>query len=90
MLEIRVQPKAKLNRVEVDDGGNVKVHVTSAPEGGKANNAVIALLAKQLGVARGSVEIVRGHKNRNKVLQIRGLSTEDVITRLQANQAAAR
>ena len=90
MLEVRVQPKAKRNRVEVVDGLRLKVYVTAAPDGGKANEAVIALLAKQLGVARGSVEIVRGHKNRNKVLQIQGLSTQDVIARLQANQASAR
>ena len=90
LLEVRVQPKAKRNRVEVVDGLRLKVYVTAAPDGGKANEAVIALLAKQLGVARGSVEIVRGHKNRNKVLQIQGLSTQDVIARLQANQASAR
>ena len=90
MLEVRVQPKAKRNSVEVVDGQRLKVYVTAAPDGGKANEAVIALLAKQLGVARGSVEIVRGHKNRNKVLQIQGLSAQDVIARLQANQASAR
>ena len=90
LLEVRVQPKAKRNRVEVVDGLRLKVYVTAAPDGGKANEAVIGLLAKQLGVARGSVEIVRGHKNRNKVLQIQGLSTQDVIARLQANQASAR
>ena len=85
MLEIRVQPKAKLNRVEVDDGGNVKVHVTSAPEGGKANNAVIALLAKQLGVAKRDVEIVRGHKSRNKLVIVSGMTDEEAVARL-ANQ----
>lgn len=85
MLEIRVQPKAKLNRVEVDDGGNVKVHVTSAPEGGKANNAVIALLAKQLGVAKRDVEIVRGHKSRNKLVIVSGMTDLEAVARL-ANQ----
>ena len=85
MLEIRVQPKAKLNRVEVDDGGNVKIHVTSAPEGGKANNAVIALLAKQLGVAKRDVEIVRGHKSRNKLVIVSGMTDLEAVARL-ANQ----
>ena len=85
MIRVRVQPKAKLNRVEVDDDGNVKVHVTSAPEGGKANNAVIALLAKQLGVARRDVEIVRGQKSRNKLVIVSGMTDSEAVSRL-ANQ----
>ena len=90
MLEVRVQPKAKRNSVEVVEGSKLKVSVTSAAEGGKANDAAIALLAKELGVAKRSVTIVRGHRNRDKVLDIAGLSTEHVIARLLARQASAR
>ena len=48
-LDIRVQPRASRNAIEVD-GERMTVRVTAAPEGGKANDAVVALLAKRLGV----------------------------------------
>ena len=62
LLEVRVLPKARRNSVEVLPGPKVRVHVTAAPEGGKANDAVIALLARRLGVAKSVIKILRGHK----------------------------
>ncbi len=81
-LEIRAQPRAKRNAVEVGDGGRVVVRVTAPPEGGKANEAVIALLAKGLGIAKRSIELVRGHTARTKLVRIEGLSKEEVMARL--------
>lgn len=81
-LQIRVQPKAKRNSIEVVEGSKLKVYVTTAPEGGKANDAVVALLAKSLGVAKSHIRILRGHKSRDKLLDIEGLSEDEIITRL--------
>ena len=50
----------------------LKVSVTAAPEKGKANKAVIRLIAKTLGVAPGAVEVVQGETARLKTLQIAG------------------
>ena len=61
-LEIKVQPKAKRNAIEVSGAGDVTVRVTAAPDNGKANDAVISLLAKRLRLPKGGVEIVRGHR----------------------------
>jgi len=47
-----------------------KIYVTAAPEDGKANEAVIKLLAKNLGVAKSSLTIMRGHTSRDKVIKI--------------------
>ena len=52
-LEVGVQPRAKRNALEAVDGQALKAYVTAPPEGGKANDALIALLAKALGVAKG-------------------------------------
>ena len=82
-LNIRVQPKARRNSIEVGDDGKVVVRVTTAPEGGKANDAVVALLAKQLGVAKGRIQIVRGHRARDKQVHIEGVTTEEVLTHLK-------
>ena len=68
-LDIRVQARASRNAIEVD-GERIMVRVTAAPEGGKANGAVVALLAKRLGVGKRSVQIVRGHKSRDKRIRI--------------------
>lgn len=84
-LDIRVQPRARRNVIEVDgERPDVKiiVRVTAAPESGKANDAVVALLAKRLRVPRRSIRIVRGHKSRNKRISMEGISTEDALGRL--------
>ena len=76
-----MRPKAGRNGVEVD-GDRVTVRVTAAPEGGKANAAVVALLAKRLKVARGRVRIVRGHKGREKRVRIEGITPGEFFARL--------
>ena len=81
-IEVRVQPRAKRNAIEAVAGGPVKAYVTAPPEGGKANQAVVALLAKTLGLAKGRVTIVQGHRGRNKRVRIDGLTEEDVLQRL--------
>ena len=58
------------------------MRVTAAPEGGKANAAVVALLAKQLRVARGRVRVVRGHKGRDKRVRIEGITPGEFFARL--------
>jgi uncharacterized protein YggU (UPF0235/DUF167 family) len=60
----------------------VTVYVTAPPEGGRANKAVVALLADRLGVAKSSISIVRGHRGRDKLLRIDGLNTTEVKSRL--------
>ncbi|MCH8826497.1 MAG: DUF167 domain-containing protein [Chloroflexi bacterium] len=83
-MKIRVQPKAGRNAIEVA-GDKVTVRVTAAPEGGKANDAVVELLAKRLGVAKGRVSIVRGHKSRDKTVLIDDVTLEEVLAILTAS-----
>ncbi len=80
-IDIKVQPKARRNSIEID-GVRVTVRVTAAPEKGKANEAVVALMAKQLEIAKGRVKVVRGHKARNKRLCIDGLTAAQVFAHL--------
>ena len=75
-LDIRVQSRASRNAVEVD-GERITVRVTAAPEGGKANDAVVALLAKRLRVPKRSIRIVRGQRSRNKRISIEGISLKN-------------
>ena len=88
-FNIRVQPKAGRNSVEVN-GDRVTARVTAAPEGGKANDAVVALLAKRLKVAKGRVHIVRGHKARDKRLHIEDMTADEVFSRLSESKKTER
>lgn len=83
-LDVRVQPRASRSSIEVQDGG-VLVRVTAAPENGRANDAVVALLAKRLGIAKRRVRLVRGHRGRDKRLLIEGMTMADVLTLLSGD-----
>ena len=62
------------------------LRVTAPPEGGKANAAVVALVAKSLRVPRSSVSIVKGFASRDKVLRINFLTLDEIKERLDASQ----
>ncbi len=81
---MRVHPRAGSNTIDLIDGLRLRVHVTAPPERGKANKAAIGLLADRLGVPKGSIEIVRGQRSRDKVVEIKGLRVRDVADRLGA------
>jgi len=68
-IEIKVVPGASRGRIVKKDG-NIKVYVASPPEKGKANTAVIDLVAKEWKVKKNAVNIVKGHRSRNKVVEI--------------------
>ena len=53
-----------------DATGKLKVYVTAPPEDGRANEAVVEILAKHFGVKRRQVEILAGQTNRNKVVRV--------------------
>jgi uncharacterized protein (TIGR00251 family) len=66
LLHVRVQPKARANAVKGWHGAALRVSVTAAPEEGKANRAVIDLLAETFDVAPSSINLVRGAASRDK------------------------
>ncbi|MFH1622491.1 MAG: DUF167 domain-containing protein [Candidatus Omnitrophota bacterium] len=69
IINIRVINKAKQNLVkETKDG--LKVYVTSAPEKGRANVAVIEQLSKYLKVKKYEINILSGQHSRHKVIEI--------------------
>ena len=81
-MRIRVRARASRNKIEVSPEGEVRIYVTAAPEAGKANDAIVALLAKSLGIGRRSITLVKGHTVRDKVFSIEGLDTDEAMSRL--------
>ena len=72
-IEIKVTPQAKRNAVEGSPAGGdgvFRVYTTRAPEKGKANDAVVKLLAKHFGVPKSAITIVRGHTSRTKLVEV--------------------
>lgn len=69
-IAVRVTPRAARNRVVRDEGGAIRVYVTSVPEKGKATAAAQKLLARALGVAKTRLTLVRGAAARDKVFRI--------------------
>jgi uncharacterized protein YggU (UPF0235/DUF167 family) len=61
------------------------VQVSAPAEGGKANRAVLAVLAAALGVRPNQVRLVRGHANSRKVIEVDGLDQAAVDARLAAS-----
>jgi uncharacterized protein len=84
LLPVRVKPGARADAVEGTRGAALLISVTAAPRDGAANAAVLKLLARQLRCSPGSLSIARGHKTRDKVIRLSGLSIEDVRARLAA------
>ena len=74
VFEILVQPRASRAKIGPVHDGRLKLAVTAPPVDGEANAAVIELLAKQLGIARGAVEIVAGATGRRKTVRVRGVA----------------
>lgn len=77
-LAVHVTPKSGRDEVVGWRGGELSVRVTVAPEGGKANSAVCAVLARELGLAKSAVRVVRGETARHKLLEIDGVGEPEV------------
>ena len=72
-FDVLVSPRASRARLGPVHGDRVKVSVTSPPVDGAANAAVIELVARALGVARGAVSIAAGAASRRKTVLVRGV-----------------
>jgi uncharacterized protein (TIGR00251 family) len=89
-LNLRVSPGAARSAVVGRHGAGWKVRVAAAPEGGKANDAVVRLLAGALRVRAKDVAIVSGHGSRDKIVALEGVDTDEIERRLAEASAAGK
>lgn len=82
VLPIKAQPGAKRNGITGEHAGALKVSVTQAPEKGKANDALVAVIADALGLKRGQIELISGQTSSQKKFLIRDVTREDLEQRL--------
>lgn len=83
-LNVKVIPSSRRTAIAGKYGDGIKVYVAAPPEGGRANEAVIALLAETFGVRRKDVTVVRGHAQPRKLVRIDGLSESQLTEKLAA------
>jgi uncharacterized protein (TIGR00251 family) len=83
-VRLRVSPGANKAQVIGRHGEAWKVRVTAPPEGGRANEAVVRLLAETLSVPRDAVTLVSGHGGRDKIVQLAGLDLAQIERRLSS------
>ena len=84
-INVRVQPRASRNEITgFDAEGVLKVRVTAPPADGQANDAVERAIADALGLGRTAVQIVRGATARSKVVEVDGLSEDEIRQRIEA------
>ena len=87
-LSVRVHPGAKRDAVTGLHAGAVKIALNAPPVDGKANDALIAFVAKQLRLPRSKVALVAGASSRNKTLRVIGKSAAEVQAALSPDQDA--
>jgi uncharacterized protein len=83
-LTLRVSPGARTSAVVGRHGDAWKVRVAAQPERGRANEAVVALLAATLGVPARTISVVSGHGARDKLVELTGIAPEETERRLAA------
>ena len=81
-LILRVKPKAQADRLLGTHAGALKLSVRAAPERGRANDEVRRLLAKVLDLPLSAIEVVTGAASQDKTLLVRGLTPEELRSRL--------
>ena len=69
-LNVKVTPKAKLNKITKLDAINYHIHTTAPPDKDKANQAIIKLLSKELNIPKSKLIIIKGAKTKHKIIQI--------------------
>ena len=89
LLSVRVQPRARRMKSWAGRATTLRVRVTAPPIDGRANDAVVVLLAEVFGVPRSSIELVSGATSRTKLFRFAARSLDDLHARLDRRVAGA-
>ena len=81
-LKLHVTPGAREEGIAGWQGQSLRLKVRARPEKGRANDAVLRLLAGHLGLPRARLSIVRGATSRDKLVEVAGLSEDELRTLL--------
>jgi uncharacterized protein (TIGR00251 family) len=88
ILSVRAHPGARKNGLRGEQDGALKVSVTQIAEKGKANQALLAVIAKALALRKSQVELISGETSQQKRILVRDITPEDLAARIDAALAA--
>ena len=90
LLEVRVLPGASRDAVDGElPGGRIRVRLRARAVEGAANDSLVDFVAARLGLARRSVTILRGHRSRQKTLELEGLDSYEARSRLLEDEKSS-
>ncbi len=75
LLDLHVQPGAKVTAAVGEHGGRLKLKIAAPPVDNKANAHLLAWLAARLGVPKSALRLVRGETSRQKTVAVCGVDT---------------
>ena len=81
-IAVRVQPRASRTELAGTYGEALKIRIAAPPVEGAANKELIAFLSKRLGLSKSALQVVKGAQGRDKLVEIEGLSEQEVRERL--------
>lgn len=82
IVPVQAQPGARKNGITGQHAGRLKVAVTQAPEKGKANQALCAVLADELGLKRTQVQLLSGETTTQKKFLVQGITPAQLAERV--------
>jgi uncharacterized protein (TIGR00251 family) len=82
ILPVRARPGSRRNELRGEQDGALKVCVTQSPEKGKANKAVIELMAKSLKLRKSQIELLTGETSHQKRFLIRDITPQELAQKL--------
>ena len=82
-LSVRLQPRASRNEICGEMGDALKIKVTAPPVDSASNSLLVEYMADLLHISKGSVQILKGHTSRNKILQISGVSASEFLNKIK-------
>ncbi len=84
VVPVRAQPGARFNGLIGEHDGALRVAVSAAPEGGKANEAIIRVLADELNLRKSQISLISGTTSKVKAFRVEGLEAVDLLARIES------
>jgi uncharacterized protein len=83
ILPVRARAGARRNGIQGEHAGALQVSVTQAPEKGKANKAIVSVLAESLGLRKCQIELITGETSPQKRFLVRGVTQLELAERIR-------
>ncbi|REK12930.1 MAG: DUF167 domain-containing protein [Planctomycetota bacterium] len=84
LLPVQARAGGRRNELKAAANGSLHVSVTQTPEKGKANKAIIALLAERLSLRKSQIELVSGATSPQKRFLVRQIAAAELAARIKA------